>query len=130
MKKIKIASHVLILMSLILFTQCYYDDVLPDIDIPDNKTEVSFQNDIIPIFNASCNGSGCHNTGGTAPDLTPQRAYNALINGDYVDVSVPENSELFQWMKGNRALPMPLTGPNANYNSLILQWIKQGALNN
>lgn len=105
---------------------CYYDTVLE----PEVSGQVSFSGDIIPIFNASCNSAGCHNTGGIRPDLSPANAYNALINGGYINTSAPESSELYRWMRGERDLPMPLSGPNANYNATVLAWIKQGALNN
>ncbi len=105
---------------------CYYDTVLE----PEVSGQVSFSGDIIPIFNTSCNSVGCHSTGGVRPDLSPANAYNALINGGYISTSAPESSELYRWMRGERALPMPLSGPNANYNATVLAWIKQGALNN
>jgi hypothetical protein len=108
---------------------CYYDSyVMPEIS--EITTDVSFSKDIIPIFNQSCNSAGCHNMGGIPPDLSPTNAYNALKSGNYINASSAENSELYQWMIGQRALPMPLSGPNQNYNAYVLAWIKQGALNN
>lgn len=91
---------------------------------------VSFATDIIPIFNASCNSSGCHNRGGIAPDLSPSNSYNSLQNGNYVNTSAPESSELYLWMTGKKGTPMPVSGINKDYNSLVLAWIKQGAQNN
>ena len=114
---------------IIYLSGCYYDATLPPL-VPEVDTEVSFSKDIIPIFNASCNGSGCHNTGGTKPDLTAANAYNSLKNGNYFNTTTPESSELYKWMKGEKNLPMPLSGPNSEYNAKVLAWIKQGALNN
>jgi len=91
---------------------------------------VSFVQDIVPIFNTACNGSGCHSAGGVAPDLSVANAYTALTGGNYVNSSNPQSSELYQWMTGKRAAPMPLSGPNKDYNALVLAWIKQGAQNN
>lgn len=91
---------------------------------------VSFGADIIPIFNASCNSSGCHNTGGRKPDLSPSNAYNALQNGNYLNTSAPESSELYLWMAGLKAIPMPPNGINIDNNALVLAWIRQGAQNN
>lgn len=110
---------------------CKYDDVLPEelVDI-DPTDSISFSDDVMPIFNASCNISGCHDAGGTDPDLTPANAYDALFNGGYIDLTTPENSELYQWMVGNRKFDMPLEGPNANYNATVLLWIQQGAQEN
>lgn len=110
----------------LLAASCYYDAILP----PEIAGDISFSEDIIPIFNQSCNSAGCHNTGGIPPDLTPANAYNALISGNYLNVASPENSELYLWMRGERALDMPLSGPNATYNATVLAWIRQGALNN
>ena len=118
-----------IFASITLFTSCYYDQVVPkEPDISD-VGPMSFSNDIIPIFNASCNGAGCHN-GAVSPYLTPAAAYSSLMNGGYIDVNNASNSELYQWMAGNRTLPMPLSGPNSTYNTKVLAWIDQGALNN
>jgi hypothetical protein len=104
--------------------------------VPDNATEVtgpvSFAFDIMPILNASCNSGGCHSTGGHIPDLSADKAYNSLNNGGYLDLSTPENSELYLWLTGKRATEMPPGGPSnpANLNQLVLAWTKQGAQNN
>ena len=91
---------------------------------------VSFGADIIPIFNASCNTSGCHSTGGRRPDLSPSNAFNALQNGNYVNTSAPESSEIYLWMTGKKTIPMPPSGINIDNNALVLAWIRQGAQNN
>lgn len=107
---------------------CYYDKT---VFIEEEETgDVSFSQDIIPLFNASCNVSGCHNAGGIPPVLTADKAYDALISGNYIDVDAPENSELYQWLTGKRSTPMPLSGPDPSINSKVLAWIKQGARNN
>ncbi len=100
---------------------------LPPID---TTVKVSFSMEVVPIFNESCNSGTCHSAGGIAPDLTAANAYDALWDGNYIDTIAPEQSELLQWMLGNRRLPMPLSGPNATYNETVLNWIAQGAQNN
>lgn len=119
------------LFLLFAIESCYYDEVLPE---PVNATEVgelSFAADIIPIFDKSCNSVGCHNTGGEKPDLTAANAYNSLLAGNFINTEVPVNSELYQWLIGNRDQPMPLTtGTDVAISSKILAWIKQGAKNN
>lgn len=127
----KLSITVLAFFAIWLYTMtgCNYDQYLPE-DVPVIVDSVYFADDILPIFNADCNTSGCHNTGGTPPDLSPGNAYDALINGNFIDVSTPENSELYKWMRGEYNLPMPLTGPDPDYNALILAWITQGAKNN
>jgi hypothetical protein len=107
---------------------CYYEEILPD--LPPPGEELSFSDEIIPIFNSSCNTSGCHATGDIAPDLSAANAYQSLLAGDYIDTDNPEQSELYQWLSGNRRLSMPLSGPDATINATVLLWIEQGAQNN
>lgn len=111
-----------------IFSQCTWNEY-PDVPI-DIQEDVSFELDIIPIFNASCNSAGCHNAGGIAPDLSEANAYDALTTGAYYNLDTPAESELYQWMSGNRSIPMPLSGADAAYNALVLQWITEGALDN
>lgn len=129
MKNKKIMGVSSLLCSL-LFTLagCYYDQVIP-VDPAIDVGEVTFAADIIPIFNKDCNGSGCHN-GSVSPNLLPANAYNALINGGYIDKADPPNSSLYKWMEGEEGTPMPPSGPDATYNAKVLAWIEQGALNN
>jgi hypothetical protein len=116
--------------ALALLAGCYKDKtVISDTGSEITRT-VTFSGDIIPIFNSSCNMSGCHNSGGKAPDLTPSKAYNALTNGGYLNTENPEKSELYLWMTGKKGTPMPTSGINKDYNALVLAWIKQGAINN
>lgn len=129
MKKIiKFWATVFSVMILLNIQACYYDDFLPADDSEAVGT-VNFNTDLIPIFNTSCNLSGCHSTGGKKPNLSPSTAYTSLINGGYINKSAPENSLIYQWMKGLKGTPMPVSGSNATYNAKVLAWIKQGALN-
>jgi len=116
----------------LLFTlnSCYYDEFIPVDPVFQDVGIVTFAVDIIPIFDSGCNLSGCHNAGGQTPNLTSASAYISLTNGGYINTANPENSELYQWMKGNKGTPMPVSGSNAIYNARVLAWIKQGAHNN
>ena len=111
-----------------LVNSCKYDDVLPP--EPDPGIQISFSQDIIPIFAASCNMSGCHNGAGPSPDLRAEVAYESLFTGALIDTLQPINSELYLWMSGARGLPMPIQGVNAGYVATVLQWIEQGAHSN
>jgi hypothetical protein len=91
---------------------------------------VSFSQDIIPIFNSSCNVSGCHASAGKSPDLSAANAFSSLTVGSYLNTDAPEGSSLYQWMTGKKTTPMPVGGINKDYNALVLAWIKQGAQNN
>jgi len=92
--------------------------------------DISFADDVVPIFNESCALSGCHATGGQAPDLTAANAFTSLSNGGYIDVTAPESSVLYEWLTGVRTPAMPLSGSDPTINAKILAWITQGAQNN
>lgn len=108
---------------------CYYDEVLPEMD-PEPVDTVSFAMDVVPIFNAGCNSASCHGAGAVPPDLSAANAYASLTSNGYIDLAEPEMSELYLWMRGERDIPMPITGSNPEYNGIVLAWIKQGALDN
>ena len=114
---------------LVLGGGCYYDDVIFP-TAGEIQGDVSFSADIVAIFDKDCNTSGCHSTGNQKPDLSSANAYNSLTNGGYVNISYPEESELYLWMKGLKTAPMPLSGSNTSYTANVLAWIKQGAQNN
>lgn len=116
--------------TMLLFIGCYKDKTVLLNTGKEITRPISFAADIIPIFNKSCNISGCHNAGGIKPNLAPTSAYNSLTTGNYLNTSNPESSELYLWMTGKKSTPMPPNGINKDYNALILAWIKQGALNN
>lgn len=116
--------------TMLLLVGCYKNRTVL-LDTGDKITRpVSFASDIIPIFNSSCNTSGCHNAGGKKPDLTEVAAYNSLTNGGYVNTTDPPSSVLYLWMTGKKGTPMPVSGINKDYNALVLAWIEQGAENN
>jgi hypothetical protein len=127
-KRFVIAS-ILFFGTVLFLAGCYKDKTLVS-DVPEITRTVSFSQDIIPIFNESCNLSGCHSSGGQKPDLTEPNAYNSLATGGYVDKSTPENSLLYLKVSGQKGTPMPPSGVNKEYAALILAWIKQGANNN
>lgn len=107
-----------------VLASCTYEEIKPQkVDVPDS---VSFSVNIIPIFNSSCNVSGCHSQGGIPPDLSQANAYTSLTFFGYVDVDNPESSILYEEIT---------TGSMKNNatdqdRALILEWIKQGALDN
>ncbi len=107
-----------------MFSSCEYDNIVPiEVELPDS---VSFSLDIIPIFDASCNSAGCHNTGGIAPDLTAEFAYNNLMLYNFIDTTVsPEENTFILKLQGSMEkyiLPKDY--------ELILFWIEQNAPNN
>ncbi len=110
----------------IFIASCEYDFIQPPaVIIPE---VLSFSDDVIPIFNESCNGSGCHASGFGILDLSPENAYNDLFVKSLINIDVPDQSELYQ----------KLTEPNGTHvgrstpaqQAIILEWINKGAKNN
>ena len=121
----KIFRYMMMVLALAaIFQACEYEWIEPeDAEIPD---AISYSNNIQPIFNRSCNTSGCHTSGGPDPDLSPDNSYNALLTGEYVDVNNPEGSSLYTSVKFG-SMQVYAQPEDAAY---ILKWIEQGALNN
>lgn len=128
----KAIACTLFLMSILIIAGCYKADTLyPNTDSQVNK-EISFVKDIIPVFNQKCSISGCHGSGGHTPNLTAPKAYNALVNGGYLNLADPKNSKLYLRLTGKITPAMPLIGSTnpSNINALVLTWITQKAKNN
>lgn len=131
-KKIIAIALMLVVTSMAFVSGCYKVTTLTIADDSEITRPVGLNNDLVPVFATSCSISGCHNSGGIKPDLSPANVYNSLINGNYVDLGTPENSEIYLWLTGKRNTIMPVGAPNnpSKINQLILAWIKQGAKNN
>lgn len=115
---------------LLLLTGCYKDKtVVSDTGTEVTKT-VSFAGDLTPIFTKNCSLSGCHVTGGKAPDLSTGNAYNSLKIGNYFNTGNPAGSTIMLWLTGKKTTQMPVGGMNKDINAMVLAWIKQGANNN
>ncbi len=109
-------------------SSCYYDN--PVIEIED----VSFNDDLIPIFEASCLGAGCHSDGGPPPILTASKAYDALIQGSshagvpYVITETPDESSLMHELDSGDMPPagkLPLESIEK-----VRKWMAEGAEDN
>ena len=116
------------IIAIIVFaTSCQYKFIVePVVPPPDPEDTISFSQQIVPIFNEQgC--TGCHNTGGQQPDLTPDNAYNSITGMELVNTDDPPMSIIYDY-------PLPDGSHYAKYTSaqaaLILQWIEQGGLNN
>jgi hypothetical protein len=116
---------IITMLSIMTWQSCQYEWIDPiDTVIPD---VVSFAGDIQPIFDRSCNSTGCHATGGVAPDLTPANAYSDLFAKNQVDLTNPANSTLYTKCAAGGSMAKFTQPGDAD---LILKWIEQGALNN
>ncbi|NNC94231.1 MAG: hypothetical protein HKN92_01635 [Chitinophagales bacterium] len=113
---------------LAISSSCNYDYFEPVVVIiPDT---VSFSQDIMPIFDESCNTSGCHVSGGVSPDLTLASAWFELWIFGYIDTANATSSGLYQVMN-SESDPMPPNGKLPEDKvQLVLAWIEQGALDN
>ena len=122
---------VVICASMAMLTSCEYDIVRPEpapivIIIPPGQVDtISFVQDIIPIFNASCNS--CHAAGAIPPDLSPAGAFGALNAGGYLVAGKPADSKLYNDMKPGGVMASYSTPAQL---SLISRWITAGAKNN
>ncbi len=124
----KILLIVIAITGIMVWQSCQYDWYDPVDYIPPPPGDTTyFSLEIIPIFNNSCNSGSCHGAGGIPPDLSPANAYADLFARNQIDTVTPENSKLY--IK---------CAPGGSMNKycqpgdpeLILQWIKEGALNN
>jgi hypothetical protein len=117
---------IIIAIGFIALHSCQYDWVQEEPEVPITDT-LSYATDIQPIFNLSCNGSGCHAKGGFDPDLTAENSYNALFDEGLINTADPESSGLYLSVKKGGSMESFAKSGDANK---ILTWIQQGALNN
>jgi hypothetical protein len=125
MKKL-LGSLISLIALAVILNACYYDEVVVFKGLP---TNVSFKNDVLPILSKNCSNTGCHDAvPAHAPSLVNDKAYNALINGQYINTNEPEKSNLYTTMLTGG---MPPAGPlGTNDLKIILGWITEGAVNN
>ena len=122
--KVLILIVLLAIMMAGVLTSCTYEELKPvKVNLPDSA---KFTLNVIPIFNTSCNNSGCHNKGGIPPDLSPENAYTSLTFFGYVDVDLPEQSNIYSKI----SIGSMKSYATDQQRAVILKWIKQGALNN
>lgn len=115
---------IVLVSSLALFCfSCYYNEFPEEEEIIiDPEEEISFANDIIPIFEAY-NCVECHN-GSLNPDLRPGNEYNSLVP-DYVTAGNPLDSKLYTTLAIDNH-----RGLDASELAYIEEWIDRGAENN
>jgi len=102
----------------------------PDNGGPPGNTTVSFQTDLLPLFQSECNR--CH---GGAGGLQLDTYEDVMAGGDSGPVVVagdPDASLIVQRLDGSTPPQMPLDGPALSDNeiNLVAQWIQEGAQKN
>lgn len=113
----------LLLIAVFIVSSCQYDFYEADIPPIDPDIDISFTQEIVPIFAGKC--LNCHG-GNIAPDLRAENAYASIVP-TRVNTEVPNDSKIY-----TKALPN--SSHAAKYSdaeaALILSWIEQGAKNN
>ena len=101
-------------------SSCEQYSWIPEVVNPTDS--VYFQAEIQPIFTANC--ASCHGAI-KAPDLRDGYSYEALTEGDYVELP-GEESELYTKMTSGDHIPKSSDVDKQK----VLIWINQGAHNN
>lgn len=127
MKKIIISAGVIFMVAL-AFSGCYQDVIMPEAPADPNgpPQAVSYKNDLSPMFATKCALEGCHVSGAHHPYLTPDVSYLQLVNGGYVNTSIPDQSELMIMLRGEMGQYMP----SSKDQQKVYDWIRNGAPNN
>jgi hypothetical protein len=107
---------------------CYKDIIKPELPKDPNAPplQVSFKNELLPLFAASCTQVGCHVSGAHKPYLTPDVSYQQIVNGGFVNLPLPKESILYKMINGD----MQQYIPSADNRQKVYDWIRNGAPNN
>jgi hypothetical protein len=118
-----------VLTIIVSFESCYYDkaDLLyPDGKIPcDTSVVAKFSSDVLPVMNANCNTSGCHNTTSASSGviLDTYAGVKAQIANGRLMGSINQTGSFSVMPKGGGKL-------NSCAITKIQQWINSGNPNN
>lgn len=123
MKKILSFLIVAVAIAVGVSSCTYYENPVTIPAVPDS---VSFKANVLPIFDARCDNTGCHTTGGIKPNLSAATAYNDLITYGLVDTDVPDQSVIY--VKVHTGSMAKFAAPGDA--DMILKWIQQGAQDN
>ena len=127
MKRLFIYAGLLLAIG-ISFTSCYKDIIEPKLgENPDGPPkQVSFKNELAPLFNASCALAGCHVSGAHKPYLSAEISYQQIVNGGFVNIALPKESILYKNIYGDMAEHIPAKTDKQK----VYDWIRNGAPNN
>lgn len=123
MQKSKFVRLLVVFLAVLLFASCEYDTIEEEQIVIPPSQEISFSQDIAPIFTSNC--ISCHD-GGIKPDLRASNAFASLTNGNYLNVTTPEESKIYKVLQSGSHS----TRASATEKQLILEWITRGANNN
>lgn len=107
---------------------CYKDIIKPDLPVDPNAPpkQVSYNNELKPLFAANCTNAGCHVSGAYKPYMTPDISYVQIVNGGFVNLALPKESILYKFINGD----MQQYIPSASDRQKVYDWIRLGAPNN
>lgn len=130
-------------LALVMFISCKHETVFSlenanggitpipgNTGITCNADSVYFANSILPMINAGCATSGCHDAASHAEGVT-LTSYATIKN--YVSAGNASNSKLYKVLikTGNERMPLPpLPAFTSTQIALVQKWINQGAKNN
>lgn len=93
---------------------------------------IYYSYDIQPIWNSYC--TSCHNETNAKLDLRSCCSYDQIWNtgasASYIDTANPGNGNLYRHLKGELSLMPPSQALPEYEIEKILEWIKQGGINN
>jgi hypothetical protein len=127
MKRIIICAG-LVFMVAVAFIGCYQDVIMPAAAVDPNgpPQAVSYNKELSPMFETKCALSGCHVSGGHHPYMTSDVSYYQIVNGGYVNTSIPNESKLMIMLRGEMSQYMP----SSSDQQKVYDWIRNGAPNN
>jgi len=127
MKRLLLYTGLLLSLGIGL-TGCYKDIIKPDLPKDPNAPpqQVSFENELKPLFATSCALVGCHVSGAHKPYLTSDVSYLQIVNGGFVNTALPKESILYKMINGE----MQQYIPSADNRQKVYDWIRNGAPNN
>ena len=112
----------------VFLSSCYKDIIKPDLPKDPNAPpqQVSFKNELAPLFAANCTDVGCHVSGGHHPYMTLNISYQEIVNGGFVNIALPKESILYKEIYGDMGAHLP----SINDRQKVYDWIRNGAPNN
>ena len=127
MKRLLIYSCLILTFGIGL-SGCYKDIIKPDLPVDPNAPpkQVSYNNELKPLFAASCTDVGCHVSGGHKPYMTADVSYTQIVNGGFVNLSLPKESILYKQIYGDMGVHIP----SETNKQKVYDWIRNGAPNN
>ena len=127
MKRLLMYTGLLLIMGFGLMG-CYKDVILPEIAVdPDGPAQpVSYKNDVAPMLNTKCALSGCHVAGAHKPDLITANSFQAIVNGGFINTSLPKESIMYKSINGEMREYIPSAADRQN----VYDWNRHGAPNN